>query len=167
MLENEFILLDGAMGTMLQKSSLKVGEIPEVLNITNPDLVREIHKKYIDSGSEIIYTNTFGANRKKLENSGYSVDEIIFTAVENAKSVSKTNTKISLDIGPIGEMLEPMGTLSFEEAYDIFSEQVVAGVKSGVDQFSLETMTDLYEVKAGILAIKENSELPVFVTMSF
>ncbi|NLY20246.1 MAG: dihydropteroate synthase [Tissierellia bacterium] len=155
------------MGTMLQKSSLKVGERPEVLNITNPDSVREIHKKYIDSGSEIIYTNTFGANRKKLENSGYSVDEIIFAAVENAKSVSKTNTKISLDIGPIGEMLEPMGTLSFEEAYDIFSEQVVAGVKSGVDQFSLETMTDLYEVKAGILAIKENSELPVFVTMSF
>lgn len=162
---SECIILDGAMGTMLQKYGMKIGERPELLNIHSPEIVRRVHEEYVKAGSEILYANTFGANRKKLFGSGYSVEEIISSAVENARV--NDSVKVGLSIGPIGEMLEPMGTLSFEEAYEIFAEEVKAAVNSGIDLIAIETMTDLYEVKAAVLAAKEYSDLPIFTTMSF
>lgn len=164
--EKEFVILDGAMGTMLQARGLKMGETPEVLNIENPDMLEEIHSEYIKSGSDIIYANTFGANRYKLKKSGYSTDEIIKAGIKNArKACAGTNTLVALDIGPIGRLLEPAGTLTFEEAYDIYKEQVLAG--SEADLIVFETMTDLYELKAAVLAAKENSDKPVLCTMTF
>ena len=161
-------IFDGAMGTMLQKLGLKLGENPEVFNIYNEDIIYEVHKRYIEAGANFITTNTFGANRKKLRNTDFKVEEIITKALEIAKRAREGNeVKIALDIGPIGELLEPMGTLSFDEAYDIFKEQVIVGVKNGADIILIETMSDLYEAKAAILAAKENSNLPVFCTMSF
>lgn len=166
LLNNDFVFLDGAMGTMLQASGLELGGIPEELNITNPELITSIHKSYSDAGSDIIYTNTFGANRYKLKHSKYSVQEIIGKAVENARNAcGSSDTLVALDIGPIGQLLEPTGNLSFDEAYDIFKEQIEAG--KDADLIVLETMTDLLEVKAGLLACKENSDKPVLCTMSF
>lgn len=162
----EFVILDGAMGTMLQASGLKTGETPEMLNITNPELLIKIHKSYIDAGADIIYANTFGANRYKLASCGKSVEEIISAAIANAKKAAEgTNAIVALDLGPVGQLLEPTGTLSFEEAYDIFSEQIRAG--KDADVIAFETMTDLYELKAALLAAKENSDKPIMCTMSF
>lgn len=167
-INNEIILFDGAMGTMLQKKGLKLGENPEKLNFTHKDTIVEIHKSYIEAGANVITTNTFGANELKLKEIGYSVEEIIAQAVSLAKEATKnSNSYIALDIGPIGELLEPMGTLSFDKAYEIFKRQVVAGYNAGVDLILIETMTDLYEAKAAILAVKETCDLPVFCTMSF
>ncbi|MFI3116130.1 MAG: homocysteine S-methyltransferase family protein [Clostridia bacterium] len=166
--EKDFIILDGATGTMLQKSGLKLGELPELLNFSQPDLIKSIQEAYLKAGSDIIYANTFGANAHKMENSGKTVTEIITQAVSLSKEVAKKYDKyVALDVGPIGELLEPSGTLSFEEAYEIFKEVVIAGEKAGADLVVFETMTDLYEVKAGVLACKENTNLPVFVTMTF
>lgn len=170
---DRFLFLDGAMGTQLQKKGLPVGEQPELFNITHPDIVTQIHRDYCSAGSNLLYTNTFGANQKKLANSPYSVEQVITAAVCNAKKAAESSgAAVALDIGPIGELLEPTGTLSFEEAYDIFAEQAAAGIIAGADCIVLETMTDLYEVKAGILAVKESCEklgkqLPLMVSMSF
>ena len=169
-LHENLVIFDGAMGTMLQKKGLKLGEVPETLNILEKNKIIEIHKEYIDAGAKVITTNTFGANELKLKESGYSVEEIISAAVSGAKeSASKSNEKIyvALDIGPIGELVEPMGKLSFDQAYEIFKRQVVSGVESGADLILIETMTDLYETKAAVLAAKENSTIPVIATMSF
>lgn len=166
--KNEVLIFDGAMGTMLQSLGLKAGELPEVLNITEREKIVEIHKRYIAAGSKAITLNTFGANEIKLEKSGYSVEEIINQAANNAREAARGGEALfALDIGPIGELLEPSGTLSFDRAYDIFKRQVVQGVKSGVDLILIETMTDLNEARAAVLAAKENSNLPVFCTMSF
>ena len=168
LLKKDFIFLDGAMGTMLQASGLKLGERPEVLCITEPETIIDIHKQYINAGSDIVYANTFGGNAHKLEGTGYSVDEVITAAVKVAKKACEgTEALAALDIGPIGELLEPSGTLKFEEAYEIFKEMLVSGEKAGADLVVFETMTDLYEVKAAVLAAKENTKLPIFVTMTF
>ena len=166
-MDNQVILLDGAMGTMLQQNGLKPGEIPEVFALSHEAIVEDIHKQYIHAGSKIIYANTFGAIRKKLKNSGKSVEEVIIKNVEIAKKAAGLDVLVALDVGPIGELLEPNGYLSFEEAYDIFKEMVEAGVKDNVDLIVFETMSDLMEVKAAILAAKEHSDLDIFVTMSF
>jgi len=167
-IKDNILIFDGAMGTMLQKKGLKLGENPEVLNIKESSIIEEIYKEYINSGANVITTNTFGANELKLKLCNLEVEEVVDAAVEIAKKAKgNSNTYIALDIGPIGELLEPMGTLSFDRAYEIFKRQVVQGVKSGVDIILLETMTDLYELKAAVLAVKENSELPVFCTMTF
>lgn len=167
-LKNKILVFDGAMGTMLQSMGLQIGELPEVLNIKSPEIVTQVHREYIKAGSNIITTNTFGANEIKLKNSKFTVEKIVSSAVENAKkSIDDEDVYIALDIGPIGELLEPMGVLKFEDAYNIFKRQVIQGIKSGVDLILIETMTDLYEAKAAILAAKENSDLPVFCTMSF
>ena len=167
-LENNFLIFDGAMGTILQSLGLKVGELPEIVNIKEPEKVLEVHKRYINAGAKVITTNTFGANELKLKDTGFEVEEIISSAVSNAKEAIKNeDVFIALDIGPIGRLLEPMGDLKFERAYEIFKRQIVQGVNSGVDLILIETMTDLYEAKAAILAAKENSNLPVFCTMSF
>lgn len=166
LLEKKYVLLDGAMGTMLQKNGLKLGGIPEELNFEHPELITKIHSEYIKSGADIVYTNTFGANRYKLEHSKYSVNEIVKKAISNAKDATNgTNSIVALDIGPIGQMLAPSGTLSFEEAYDIFKETLVAGKDADVIVF--ETMTDLLEIKAAVLAAKENTDKPIMCTMTF
>ncbi len=167
-IKDNVLIFDGAMGTMLQKKGLKLGENPEVLNFKCPDIVEEVHKEYLEAGANVITTNTFGANELKLALCGLEVEEVITKAIEIAKKArGDKEAYIALDIGPIGELLEPIGTLSFDRAYEIIKRQVVAGVKAGADVIVLETMTDLYEVKAGVLAVKENCDLPVFVTMSF
>lgn len=167
-LKNGRLILDGAMGTMLQKNGLEFGELPEILNIISPEIVIDIHKKYIRAGSNIISTNTFGANEIKIKDTSYTVEQLIKAAVKNAKkAIGDREIYIALDIGPIGELLEPMGTLSFDEAYNVFKRQVIQGQKENVDLILIETMTDLYEVKAAVLAAKENSNLPIFCTMSY
>ncbi len=169
LLKKDFITLDGAMGTMLQARGLKMGETPEALNLEKPRVLEDIHKEYIAAGADIIYANTFGANRYKLGACGYSVDRVIRAGILNAKKAVEESVNpdvlVALDIGPIGQLLEPTGTLSFEEAYDIYKEQVLAGSEADVIVF--ETMTDLYELKAAVLAAKENSTLPVICTMTF
>ena len=163
------LLFDGAMGTQLQKRGLKPGELPEAWNLTHTDRVQAIHEDYLKAGSDMITTNTFGANRKKLSEEGLSVTEVIQAALRCADLARQAVGKeayVIQDIGPIGELLEPLGELSFDEAYDIVKEQVLAG-RELADAFLLETMTDPYELKAAILAVKENSDLPVFASMTF
>ncbi|MBR6243044.1 MAG: homocysteine S-methyltransferase family protein [Ruminococcus sp.] len=160
-----FIFLDGGMGTMLQAAGIKTEHVPEILNITNPEAIMSIHRSYRESGSDIIYANTFGANRYKLAGSGYSVEEIVSAGISNARKAAGEDALIALDLGPIGQLLEPSGTLTFEEAYDCYKELVLAG--KDADVIVIETMTDLYEVKAAVLAAKENSDKPVLVTMTF
>ncbi|AWI03184.1 homocysteine methyltransferase [Clostridium drakei] len=164
--KDRFIIFDGAMGTMLQKSGLKVGDLPETLNITNPDIIRNIHKQYIDSGADIIIANTFGANELKYSSSKYSIEEVITAGVKIAKEAAQDKL-VALDVSSIGQMMEPTGPLSFEAAYNLFKKQVVIGEKAGADLILIETMSDLYETKAAVLAAKENSDLPVFCTMTF
>ena len=165
---NKIIYLDGAMGTMLQKNGLVAGHSPEILCLTEPEKIKAIHKAYIDAGSDIIYANTFGANSYKLQKSGESVETVVKAAIKCAKdAASGTNAKVALDVGPIGQLLEPYGTLAFESAYEIFKEMLVAGESAGADLVIFETMTDLYEVKAAVLAAKENTKLPIYVTMTF
>ena len=162
----EFVLLDGAMGTLIQKSGVNYDSVPETLNITHPELIESFHKAYAEAGSDIVYANTFGANGYKLKESGYSVDKIIKSGVENVKkAVQGTDCLVALDIGPIGQLLEPAGSLSFDSAYEYFKEQIVAG--QGADVIVFETMTDLYELKAAVLAAKENSDKPIIATMTF
>lgn len=163
-----FTLLDGAMGTMIQQRVLPYAEIPELYNLRAPEVMQEIHKEYVDAGSDIIYANTFGANPLKIKDLNESLEEIIQAGIQNAKEAVKgTDTLVALDVGPTGQLLEPMGTLSFEAAYDAFASVVKAGVKAGADLIVIETMTDLYETKAALLAAKENSDLPVLVSMTF
>ncbi|MGE4549313.1 MAG: homocysteine S-methyltransferase family protein [Intestinibacillus sp.] len=167
-LKNKVVFLDGAMGTMLQKSGLKLGERPELLCLQHPETIENIHRMYLDAGSDIVYANTFGANAHKLDGTGHTVGEVVSAAVSVARRACEgRDAKVALDIGPIGELLEPAGTLSFEEAYEIFREMLAAGERAGADLVVFETMTDLYEVKAGVLAARENTALPVFVTMTF
>lgn len=162
--QKKFLVLDGGMGTMLQAGGLELGGIPEMLNFTNPDFITSIHKAYVDAGADVVYTNTFGANRLKMAKTHKSVQKIIKTAIANAKA-SGANY-VALDIGPIGQLLEPTGTLKFEEAYDIFREQIQAGADA--DFLVFETMTDLLEVRAGVLAGREyGNGKPILVTMTF
>lgn len=171
-IKKEIVYFDGAQGSILQDLGLKPGELPETWNIINSEKIIEMHKGYLDAGSNIILTNTFGANSFKFsgEDGNYSVDEIIEAAVSNVrKAIDLTNKKdndhyIALDIGPTGKLLKPMGELEFEDAVAIFKEVVNAGVKNNVDLIVIETMNDSYETKAAVLAAKENSNLPVFVT---
>ncbi len=167
LLGRELILLDGAMGTMLQQRGLQPGQSPEALNISSPQVVAEVHRAYQDAGSRAVYTNTFGASEHKLAGAGLQVEPVIDAAVQAARQAVGAEGFVGLDIGPTGQLVEPMGSLSFEDAYEIFRRQVVQGVKSGVDFIAIESFCDLYEAKAALLAAKEHSSLPVIVTMSF
>ena len=171
-LKDHILIFDGAMGTMLQKEGLPIGDNPEIFGIKNPHKLLKIHKKYLEAGSNVLTTNTFGCNELKINKLGYTVEEVIDRAVSIAKQAIEESDKskprfVALDIGPIGEMLEPMGTLSFDRAYEIFKRQVIQGEKSGADLIIIETMMDLYEAKAAVLAAKENTNLPVICTMTF
>ncbi len=161
-------LLDGATGTQYIAAGLPVGECPEMLNLTHPDAVCAIHRAYIEAGSQVIYANTFGANRIKAVHAQASVPEMIAAGVAIAKrAATGTNCKVALDIGPIGKLLEPYGDLPFAQAVDTFAEMIQAGTQAGADCIVIETMADLYEVKAALLAAREHSTLPVYVTMTF
>ncbi len=167
-MEHELFFLDGAMGTMLQAAGLELGQRPEILCLTAPETVAEIHRQYLAAGSQILYANSFSANRHKLEGTGYTVEQVVAAAIGVAKQAAAgTGARVALDVGPIGELLEPLGTLSFEEAYELFREMVVAGEQAGADLIVFETMSDLYEAKAAVLAAKEHTRLPVYVTMTF
>ena len=167
-LREGLVIWDGAMGTVLQRRGLPPGGKPELLNLTNPELPRSIHREYIEAGSRIICANTFGANALKLAGTGCAVDRAVFAAVAIARDAAAgTGAKTALDVGPLGELLEPLGTLTFERAYELFKEVVTAGERAGADLIAIETMTDLYEAKAALLAAKENTALPVFAAMSF
>ncbi len=159
------LILDGGMGTMIQSMGYK--ENTHLLAVTAPDVLTKIHRMYVDAGSDMICANTFGVSRIKLEGSGYSVEEVIEAAVKAARKACNENTKVILDVSSLGVMLEPSGTMTFEEAYDCYAEIARAGEKAGADLVKMATMTDLYEAKAAVLAMKENSSLPVFVSMSF
>ncbi len=163
---NSILFFDGAMGTELQKNGLKKGELPESLNIHSPEIVARVHKSYLDAGCNIISTNTFGANSLKFDN----VNEIITKAVvitKNAIAESGKNAFVALDMGPLGKLLKPYGDLEFQTAYDLYKEQVIAGENAGADLILIETMGDLYEIKSAVLAAKENTDLPVLVSMIF
>ena len=164
----ELIILDGGMGTQLQAAGLPMGQAPELWNVTEPEKVTAVHRRYVEAGSKVLYTNTFGVNRLKTARIGRSVRELVEGGVRCARAAAGTEeVRVALDIGPLGQILEPLGTLKFEEAYDIFREIVEAGRDAGADLIVIETMSDLYEVKAAVLAAKENSTLPVWVTMTF
>lgn len=169
-LKENIVYLDGGMGTLLQESGLKPGEYPERWNITHPDVITKIHKDYFDAGSNVVCTNTFGANLLKF--SSDELEKIIKSAFKNAnearkQSISNTDKFIALDIGPSGKLLKPLGDLDFEDAVTVFSKTVQLGVKYGADLIIIETMNDSYETKAAVLAAKENSDLPIVVTNAY
>ena len=172
LLGKQMLFFDGAMGTMLQVSGLKPGELPELLNLSHPDLITSIHKAYYDCGCHIATVNTFGANACKLRETGYSPEQVISAAVSCAKAARSLSDNpdekfVAMDMGPIGRLIEPMGDLSFDEAYALFAEMAVCGERAGADLILIETMGATYEVKAAVLAAKENTSLPVFVTCAF
>lgn len=165
---SRYVFLDGGMGTQLQKRGLKPGQKPELAALEMPEVLTAIHAEYAAAGADLLLANTFGANARKLAGTGYTVQQVVTASLDCArKAAQPSGALVGLDIGPLGELLAPAGTLPFEEAYASFAEIVRAGVQGNADFVFLETMTDLYELKAAILAAKENSNLPVFVSMSF
>ncbi len=169
-LQNNLLFLDGGMGTLLQDKGLMPGELPERWNMTHADIVRDIHKAYYDAGSNVVSTNTFGANSLKFGDE--ELKAIIFAAAENVKAARdlSTNPKekfVALDIGPIGKLLKPYGDFDFEEAVSVYAKTVRFGVEAGVDLIFIETMNDSYDTKAAVLAAKENSDLPIFVSNAY
>lgn len=173
LLGKKILFFDGAMGTMLQKNGLKSGEIPELLNITSPELIISIHKQYLDAGADIITTNTFGANPLKSEELGDCLEDIISSGIKLArKACDEFSTPdkprfVAFDMGPTGKLMEPIGDLTFDYCYSQYSEIAKAAEKYGADLILIETMSDTYEAKAAVLAVKENTSLPVFLTMTF
>ena len=169
-LQENIVYLDGGMGTLLQANGLKPGELPELWNITHPDIITKIHTDYFNAGSNVVCTNTFGANSLKFDDE--KLDQIVMSAIYNAKNAiaqsSATQEKfVALDIGPTGKLLKPLGDLDFEDAISIFAKTIKLGVKYGVDLIIIETMNDSYETKAALLAAKENCDLPVIVSNAY
>ena len=164
----EYVFLDGGMGTELQKRGLRPGQMPELAALTMPETLTAIHRDYVRAGAQILNANTFGANPKKLARTGYSLEQVVSASIACARqAAAETGALVALDIGPLGELLAPAGTLAFEDACAQFAQIIRAGAAAGADLVMLETMTDLYELKAAILAAKENCALPVFTSMSF
>ncbi len=169
-LRDNIVCFDGGTGTLLQEKGLAPGELPELWNITHADIITGIHKAYFDAGSNVVCTNTFGANTLKFSDG--QLDKIINAAIENAKSAAKESKAdgekfIALDIGPSGKLLKPLGDLDFEDAVSVYAKTVKLGVKYGADLILIETMNDSYETKAALLAAKENSDLPVIVSNAY
>lgn len=160
----EYLVFDGAMGTMLQRNGLAAGELPELLCLTDPQAITAIHRAYVEAGSQAVTTNTFGANRMKLGDAA-KVDEIFEAAVRCARESDALY--VAADIGPTGELMSPMGDLAFEEAYDLFAEQARAAEAAGADLVIIETMADVLEMAAAVMAVQDSCALPVFATMTF
>ncbi|MCI7735939.1 MAG: homocysteine S-methyltransferase family protein [Clostridiales bacterium] len=167
-MEKKITLLDGAMGTMLQRAGLKLGDRPETLSITTPEVVEGIQRQYVQAGAQMILANTFCANAHKLEGTGYSVEEVVTASVRVAlRAAQGSDAAVALDIGPIGEMLEPLGTLRFEDAYALFAQMIRAGAAAGAQAIFFETFSDLNELRAGVLAARETCDLPIYASMTF
>lgn len=172
-LGKELLFFDGGMGTLLQERGLRPGELPEIWNIEHTEEVFDIHRQYFEAGSDIVLANTFGANALKFHSDEYELEDIVTAAVVSAKEGANFGVHdgrevyVALDVGPTGKLLKPMGDLSFEDAYAAFAETMRYGEEAGADLIHIETMSDTYEVKAAVLAAKENTKLPVFVTMIF
>ncbi|SCY02794.1 5-methyltetrahydrofolate--homocysteine methyltransferase [Lachnospiraceae bacterium XBB2008] len=169
-IQNHILYLDGGMGTLLQKRGLKPGELPERWNISHPEIITELQKSYYDAGSNVIYTNTFGANSLKFDDE--ELTAIIHGAIDVARAARDASTGtqekfIALDIGPMGRLLAPYGDMPFDEAVEVYAKTVKIGAEYGVDLIFIETMNDSYDTKAALLAAKENSDLPVFVTNAY
>lgn len=169
-LKENIVYLDGGMGTLLQKRGLKPGELPERWNVSHPDEIIDIQKSYFDAGTNIICTNTFGAN--SLKYSDEELEAVITAAVDNARKAKELSTGtqekfIALDIGSMGKLLEPYGDFEFEAAVEVYAKTVRIGAKCGVDLVYIETMNDSYDTKAALLAAKENCDLPVFVSNAY
>jgi 5-methyltetrahydrofolate--homocysteine methyltransferase len=170
LIQKDFILIDGAMGTMLQKAGLRPGQLPEQMNLTDEKIIIDIHKMYLEAGADVISANTFGANAKKLKKAGLEQNEVIKSALLNARSAISSSGKqayIAYDAGSIGMLLEPLGTLSFEDAYEMFKSQAILAQRYGADLILIETMSDIAEMRAALLAFKENCNLPVICSMTF
>ncbi len=169
-IKNSIIYLDGGMGTMLQERGLMPGEYPEIWNISHPEVITDIHRLYFDAGSNVVNANTFGANSLKFQ--AVELEKIVKAALENARKAAELSTAsnekyVALDVGPIGKLLKPYGDFDFEEAVSVYAQTVKLGVKYGADLIYIETMNDSYETKAAVLAAKENSTLPIFVTNAY
>ena len=168
LLGKQMLFFDGATGTQLQARGLQPGQKPELAALEMPEVLTAIHTDYANAGADILLANTFGANAKKLTGCGHTVEEVVSASIACArKAAETTGACVALDIGPLGELLVPAGTLAFEDAYNEFAQVIRAGAAAGADLVFLETMTDLYELKAAILAARENCDLPVFTSMSF
>ncbi len=177
LLGNQILFFDGGMGTLLQERGLQTGEVPETWNILHPEIVRQIHMEYLTAGCNVVTANTFGVNAFKCRNLDHTVDELVTAGirlareaigdVRGAEGERSHPMYAALDIGSIGKLLKPLGEISFDEAYDTFREIVTAGEQAGADLILIETVSDSYEIKAAVLAAKENSDLPVVVTMIF
>jgi len=163
-LNNGILYFDGGMGTMLQQRGLEPGRLPELLNLEQPELITGIHREYVAAGARVITTNTFQAHELKL-GGAYSVEEVVTAGVACAKASGAE--LVALDAGPLGQLMEPMGTLSFERAYEVYRRQIEAGASAGADMILIETISDLYEAKAAVLAAKENTRLPVICSLTF
>ena len=169
-LQNNIVYLDGGMGTLLQANGLQPGELPELWNLTHPEIITKIHTDYFNAGSNVVCTNTFGANTLKFDET--QLEQIIKAAITNAKnaitsSKAPQNKFVALDIGPTGKLLKPLGDLDFEDAVSVFAKTVKLGAKYGADLVIIETMNDSYETKAALLAVKENCDLPVIVSNAY
>lgn len=168
LMEEKILVADGAMGTMLQNQGIEMGSIPELLAFSHPQVIRDIYSAYFAAGSDFVCANTFGANRIKLQDCEYSVEQVIHQAVKIAKEIASPLKKyVAMDVAPLGKLMEPVGEMTFEEAYDLFKEQIVAGVQAGADLILCETFTDIYELKAAVIAAKENCDLPIFCSVTF
>ncbi|HEX2986267.1 MAG TPA: homocysteine S-methyltransferase family protein [Caproiciproducens sp.] len=167
-LGKRLLFFDGAMGTILQESGLMPGELPELWNLTHPEIIRNIHRSYLAAGANLLKANTFGANAIKIRGCGHSVAEIVTAAIRLAKEAAEeTSALVGMDIGPTGKLMKPLGDLGFDQAYEAFRDMAVAGERAGADFILIETMSDTYECKAAVLAAKESTDLPVFVTLIF
>jgi len=164
LLRSKIVLFDGAMGTMLQQRGLEPGALPELLNLEHPQVVTAIHREYVEAGADVITANTFQAHELKLEGHG-SVEEVVAAGVSCAKAAGAR--LVALDVGPLGQLMEPLGTLRFERAYEVYKRQMEAGEKAGADLVIIETVSDIFEAKAAVLAAKENTKLPVICSLTF
>ena len=167
MMKQQIVLLDGAMGTMLQRAGLKLGDRPETLSITAPQVVEDIHRQYVEAGAQMILANTFCANAHKLAGTGFTVEQVVEASVRAALRASQGRAAVALDVGPVGEMLEPLGMLAFDEAYALFAQMIRAGVQAGAQAVFFETFSDLNELRAGVLAARETCGLPIYASMTF
>ena len=171
-LGKEILYFDGGMGTLLQEKGLAPGELPETWNLEHPEVIREIHRRYIEAGSDIVLTNTFGANALKFHDERCSLKEIVESAMDHVKAAIREagddrRIYTALDVGPTGKLLKPMGDLDFETAYEAFREVMVIAEKAGADLIHIEAMSDTYGLKAAVLASNENTSIHVFDTASF
>ena len=175
-LGKKMLFFDGGFGTMLQAKGSRPGEVTELWNITRPEDVCDVHCQYLKAGADVITANTFGASSIKLEGSGYTSDEVIKAGIGLAKEAiarvcgtdgSSRKAYAAMDTSSTGRLLKPLGTMEFDEAYEIFKNMAISGEKAGADLVIIETMSDTYELKAAVLAVKENTSLPLFVTVTF